>query len=1442
MSLSEKITLPWQNLRSWDGSVRKAFEQMCNQFASLEATPTGSVFVPVAAPDGGVEGYWIYPDKTEWGFQAKFWTSPEQVDFAQIDGSITKALNTHPNLTRYTVCLPIDRQDPRKPNQTWLKDRWDEHVSKWIGWVAEKGRTMTFDYWGETELSTRFAEERHAGRYYFWFNKDLFSDNWFLHRLEETRANAGARYTPELNVTLDLSVVFDALVRGNELRRALAERFSMIRKVKAFVVTPEIAFASSEVIELNDATALVLHRLDAAISAPPTKRLDWESLSQAAESAVAAGHKFVGVMRDYEQGKRKQVAEAQEKPDRVSNESTSSMLSMHTGSAHTLIRALQELLAFVSDDVALAADVPAVLLTGGAGSGKTHLLCDFAFSRLDVNAPAILLLGQHFVGTENPWQQVLSQLGLQCSPEEFLGALSAAGQARKQVSVLMIDALNEGQGRRLWHSHLAGLLLLASRYPFVRVILSVRQTYVDACIPEQLSEDKLLRVEHRGFANNVLDAVAIFFDHYKIVPPSVPILNPEFHNPLFLKLFCQGFFNRGLHVIPKGMSGMTAVFSFFIDSIDDKLSKPDRLDFDKKQRIVFEATERLADAMAAKGTGYLDRSDVDHILRQIYPSVGFEQSLLRNLISEGLLNEDMIPGGENVEVIHFAYERLGDFLIADRLLEANFNPAAPSTSFAVGGPLHQFVKSEWEASMSQGLIEAFTVHLAEKHQVELADVASHARGYRAVRSAFTASFALRDEKAFNDATIKYINSTILKRKSDAYELNDAIINVATLPGHPFNAHWLHKHLEPMSMPTRDALWTVYLWESYDSQGSVDRLVKWATGKADLSILSDESAVLSGLALGWLLTSSNRAQRDMATKGLVRVFTNRIGLLLPVLKKLTAVNDPYVVERILAVAYGATMRSAAVGELKALAEWIYEMYFEGGTPPANILIRDYARGVIELALHRGVQLKISKKKIRPPYKSLWPSSTPSRTELEAIYGWSGEDNEKVRRAWYSIFGSVMGDGDFARYVIGTNWGSFHWFSVPLNKPLPEGANRYSGPNLSFDLDVAQCWIFNRVVELGWSPELFEKFDHGVSSEYRRQDKPERIGKKYQWIAYYEFVALVADNFHYAADGSDPGDERYEGPWQVSSARNIDPSSLLTNDLSDSETPAWWAPPVYALQTIASVDAWVRNAGDLPDVSPMLQVTNPADGSTWLVLESVRKVSDPKPLGEERFDTSFRQVWVEARAYLVKKTQENKLLEWMREQNFWGRWMPESSSQTHVFMGEFHWAPAYRAVDNYYNGNPGWGRKGQRELPVAIAQTAALYLRERGYDCSVEESLSVRLPTKTLADALELRWSGHDGLFNDAAGSLAVYDPTANTAGPSALLVRKEVLEKLLAEKSLALVWMVFGGKQYMQRNREEWKGELQMNGAYRLNSAGVEGYLSGTYNGPTEQNGSHARKR
>jgi hypothetical protein len=166
-----------------------------------------------------------------------------------------------------------------------------------------------------------------------------------------------------------------------------------------------------------------------------------------------------------------------------------------------------------------------------------------------------------------------------------------------------------------------------------------------------------------------------------------------------------------------------------------------------------------------------------------------------------------------------------------------------------------------------------------------------------------------------------------------------------------------------------------------------------------------------------------------------------------------------------------------------------------------------------------------------------------------------------------------------------------------------------------------------------------------------------------------------------------------------------------------------------------------------------------------------------------------------------------------------------------MGEFYWSPAYKAIDNADNGHPGWSRKGERGLPAALAQTTEQYLGERGYDCSVEESVSLCIPSKILSEGMRLNWSGLDGVFNDIKGLRAAYDPSVSSAGPHALIVRRDLLEQFLTDQALSLVWTVLGGKHYLQRDHDEWKGEVQVSGAYRLTPNGVEGKVTGTYRGP-----------
>ena len=90
-----------------------------------------------------------------------------------------------------------------------------------------------------------------------------------------------------------------------------------------------------------------------------------------------------------------------------------------------------------------------MLVTGDAGSGKTHLLCDLTSARLAEQHPTVLLMGQQFTTREPPWIQARAQMDLgDISAEEFVGALEAAAQAANRRALFMIDAINEGEGIR----------------------------------------------------------------------------------------------------------------------------------------------------------------------------------------------------------------------------------------------------------------------------------------------------------------------------------------------------------------------------------------------------------------------------------------------------------------------------------------------------------------------------------------------------------------------------------------------------------------------------------------------------------------------------------------------------------------------------------------------------------------------------------------------------------------------------------------------------------------------------------------------------------------------------------------------------------------------------------------------------------------------------------
>lgn len=338
---------------------------------------------------------------------------------------------------------------------------------------------------------------------------------------------------------------------------------------------------------------------------------------------------------------------------------------------------------------------------------------------------------------------------------------------------------------------------------------------------------------------------------------------------------------------------------------------------------------------------------------------------------------------------------------------------------------------------------------------------------------------------------------------------------------------------------------------------------------------------------------------------------------------------------------------------------------------------------------------------------------------------------------------------------------------------------------FDLSIAQRFIFGRVLELGWTVERFGSFDKRMASgRVQRSPSAERVGKKYQWISYHEFLARLADNFEFAGRWSSE-ECSYEGPWQLG-LRNIDPSSLARRtyaDGSENTTTTWRSPVRYEFPIAESCEPWLKVDSDLPSIEPFLLVTAP-DSKKWLSLQTHLEWREPNAPDEDYLTRRLpkRQFYYLIFSYILRKRDKSEFLKWAREQHFFGRWMPEGADVDQVFQGECFWAPAAASYSE------GWTREiyspDGEEIPVELISTVANYSGSFRSDSSTEDRISMYVPSAWLCEAMKLTWTPEGHFLS--GNSVTAFDPSTSEPGPSALLVDFEAFRGFLDENELDVV--------------------------------------------------------
>lgn len=1325
--------------------------------------------------------------------------------------------------------------------------------------------------------------------------------------------NLGPRFNEELNFRLPIAQLFNDLSKDGVFKRGLisildrwliARNFSYHKTDSSLLQEVETAYAASRA---------WLVEYVSRIGWQADQPIELEEFIRGIDAINTKLRAKISELYDLQRKERdKQTETVKKDPSyRPPYENEISRVREIERNNHALLDDLKTRNVSLSNHACL-------IIQGEAGCGKSHLLGDIANQRLKEGQPTVLLLGQLFKSTESCWKQLLDQLGLSCSKEQFLTSLNSIGQQTGSRALILIDALNEGAGKELWPDILAGFIEEVARYPFIGLALTVRSSYYKSVIPESvINNPKAIQVTHQGFKGNEYEALRLFCEHHDLQQPNFPIMAPEFANPLFLQLLCEGVKANNEKIFPQGFQGVSAIFNYYLRSIATKLTAK-REEYQLKPSLTKEAIEVMSHAIHEKED--LKSLTLEEAVKLFEDKFPAHRYLLSDLIHENIFIQSTYQHYETKvekEVIYFAYERFGDFFMAEELLRPFSNGQEVVDAFKndqpLGAPLLQTAYFK-----NNGLFEALAVLLPERFDLEIVEVYDWAfigRHEKMIGNIgeFLGHYLLdslkwrKTESVNNEKITKWINSKSCRVDRNIFY--NRMLELTTIKGHPFNGDRFTRNLINDPMPIRDSKWQEFFrFYSYkDDNGNgfpLRRLIDWAWQPGISSKINFETARLTGQTLCWVLSSTFRKLRDETTKALVNLLEEKPEALISILNKFENIDDGYIAERLYAVAYGCALRTTNLDGLAQLAQYVYDHIFRAGNPPLHVLLRDYARNIVEYAVYKQAPVTLDISLVRPPYNSKMPEDFPSEEDMKAFE--LDHDSEYYKQNNGRLFNfikfSVM-SFDFGDKTVESAFREFSPVSFTMEKEYKtflKGLKRNQREQVrylealsklkstleikekyrydasfrntldtisadtenrlnempaliqellteeqygyfvkkvlpyfselikskkgfphSIDMQPLKRWIVQRSHGLGYKVELHTRFDDSVDSHnHRGEFKIERIGKKYQWIALFEMIAMVADNYKISVDDySGKKYQFFQGPWQRY-LRDINPSFTRRQKINESDDDPedntegkWWWEDSYRYWEGAD-HVWVSNLNGLPNPAQILQRTD-TEGTDWLYLRTNMSWREARPIGEDRYEAKRKEVWYLLQGYLVKMKDKRKIFEWMKKQDFKGRWLPEThQANLSLFNRENYWSPASKT-----NESENWINFGESRNKVMVTTSDAV--GELSEDKSGAHS-RYEMPCKLIFEGMNLSYAANDGDFIDRNGKLI-----ATTTGRNGVLIRKAEFLKYLEENELNILWGVLGEKRVVGGGHSNGFSNLftTITGVYHLENNKVTGSLT-----------------
>ncbi|MCB2291661.1 hypothetical protein LGK97_18265 [Clostridium sp. CS001] len=1071
-----------------------------------------------------------------------------------------------------------------------------------------------------------------------------------------------------------------------------------------------------------------------------------------------------------------------------------------------------------------------LIVTGSAGIGKSHSIAHFCNEVFySDNKLCIFVLGQHLNDLNNPVEMIERTLHIPYTLQRFLDELEKIALFNKTIVPFVVEGINEGRHSEIWRESFAGIISIFERYKWIKLIISIRTTYIEKCLPSDYKEkDNILVVEHKGFENDSIEAVKKFFVFYEISIPTFPILYSEYYNPLFLHTLCKTLKKLDNKRLITEYSSFNDIFEKYIEVIENEIAR--KMDYNKALKLVKRITDKIIEYSLKNNNRYgIDMGKFYEIVHEATNQFGLNCSTLVQLMfKEGLFYSEIVSY-ESEEYVQFAYERYHNMLAARYILD-NF-----STKDEIVISLNNGLLKEYLVKPHSGITEELFIMIPDKFSIEVLSFITEEVAVKNLDNYINSLLWRNKSSILVEDTKELLNKYVVRRKYYSDKFIKTLFILSPVENHPLNILFLQSHLERMPISIRDSFLGDVLYEGYRVNITLRNLVSFCFTSAIFDC-SKESIRLMSFMLSWSLASTDLKYRNSVIRALVVLFENNIQLVKVVIINFKVVNDPYIKEGIYCAIYGAVLRSRNFSsEITNIVNDIYNDIFKGDEVYPNILVRDYAREIIEYANINSVEIAFDIEDVRPPYNCGWYENIPTQQEIDD-FGYDYRDKNVDRKMFSAnqIISSMTtntGDkhmmyGDFGRYV-------FEGWVRPWNYHFVE-------QDLS---NIVTKEIFNT---LGYDPELHGDFDMMVKSYNRHYNECERIGKKYQRIASYELISKLSDNFpageieyvyseeymkkknnefekflsglyetsDYTEDTNDDIEKDltrdedivdsdaeneieeecedyrkkvfnecpYEGPWQIG-VRGIDPTIILNKFTTNGKN---YLESIFNIPFISS-EEWACCNSSEPKENDILFLK--VKDEEFVVLEMYSSWYS----GRYRLDERPYQYFVKAIALLVERERVHDLI---NDEQIKGYCSNKNNYEMHeVYAREYPWSPSYISFKNEIKSDYG------DEIKCYIETGVSYHSHNPNPNDEEYEVKSYSMPSEYIIEKLGLKQI-EDGKWYDKEGNLIACDMIFE-GYKSMLVIHKNSLIKLLEDNNLAILWAMYtekeGGKcHYSQR--------------------------------------------